>query len=148
MVKVTLIVVKENLSNGLYSLIGPTVIGGGAFVSIEDTSLATEHTFVWTIDNNILTFRTDKMDLLHKRLDHVRVKNLDVLYKSGLFGKDKLGNFQFCRKFVYGKSHRVKFNMAVHTTRRIMDYCHANLWGASRFQLHGDKTSKKLQLTD
>ena len=53
-----------------------------------------------------------------------------------MFGKNNLGNFEFCRNFVYGKSHRVRYNRLVHTTRKVLDYGHTYFWGTSRVQLH------------
>ena len=60
-------------------------------------------------------------------MGHVSEKGLDELYKRGLLGKEKLGNLEFCKHRVYGKSHRVKFSKLVHTTQGILDYVHVDL---------------------
>jgi hypothetical protein len=33
---------------------------------------------------------------------------------------------------IFGKHKRVKFNASVHTTKEILDYVHADVWGLSR----------------
>ena len=38
---------------------------------------------------------------------------------------------------MYGKSHRVKFSKSMHTTQGILDYVHADLWGATQVQSQG-----------
>ena len=48
----------------------------------------------------------------------------------GLLDKKKkktFKNLEFCKHYVYGKSHRVKFSKSMHTTQGILDYVHANL---------------------
>jgi transposase InsO family protein len=39
---------------------------------------------------------------------------------------------KFCEHYIFGKHKRVKFNTSVHTTKDILDYVHADLWGPSR----------------
>jgi transposase InsO family protein len=41
----------------------------------------------------------------------------------------KLEFYEYC---IFGKHKRVKFNAFVQTTKGILEYVHANLWGSSR----------------
>jgi hypothetical protein len=42
-----------------------------------------------------------------------------------------MGNLEFCEHCIFGKHKRVKFNASVHTTKGILEYVHADLWGPS-----------------
>jgi hypothetical protein len=44
---------------------------------------------------------------------------------------------EFCEHYVFGKHKRAKFNTVVHTTKCILDYVHADLWGAYQKQSLG-----------
>ena len=57
---------------------------------------------------------------------------MNVLSKKGVFGGKKLGALQFCEDCVYGKHKQVSFKLAIHNTKRILDYIHSDLWGPSR----------------
>ena len=39
-----------------------------------------------------------------------------------------MSKFKHC---IFGKHKRVKFNASVHTTKGILDYVHAGVWGSS-----------------
>ena len=43
-----------------------------------------------------------------------------------------MGKMKFCEHCVFCKHKRIKFNAYVHTTKGILDYVHADLWGQSR----------------
>lgn len=43
-----------------------------------------------------------------------------------------LSKFEFCEHCIFGKHKRVKFNASVYTTKGILDYVHADVWGPSR----------------
>nr|GEX85054.1 retrovirus-related Pol polyprotein from transposon TNT 1-94 [Tanacetum cinerariifolium] len=76
----------------------------------------------------------------HKRLGHISEAGLQVLEKQGLFGKKSLGKLDFCENCVLGNSHRVSFDVGRHTTQRVIDYVHSDLWGPSQLESLGGKT--------
>ena len=107
---------KGVIKNGLYTLIGKTVIG-------EVSS--------------ILEKGEDRVILWHKRLGHVSHKGLLELHKQGLLGEKKLKNLPFCEDCILGKAKRVSFKTATHTTKQTLDYVHSDLWGPARVNSHG-----------
>ena len=107
----SLIVMKGTRKNGLYTLKGKTVTGEASTSQDKDS----ERTWLW-----------------HRRLGHIGDKGLQELGKQGLLGKERLSKLDFCETCVLGKSHKVKFNTGVHTTKAILDYVHSDLWGPSR----------------
>ncbi|KAK3030464.1 hypothetical protein RJ639_039149 [Escallonia herrerae] len=54
---------------------------------------------------------------------------MDVLSQQALLGSKKTGKLDFCEHCVFGKQCRVKFSLAVHTTKGTVDYIHSDLWG-------------------
>lgn len=80
-IKGAMTIMKGKLISGLYYLIGENVIGFVAVISENDKY---------------------KMSLWHKRLGHVSEQGLVVLFKEGLFGKDKMGGLDFCQFCAYG----------------------------------------------
>jgi hypothetical protein len=42
-----------------------------------------------------------------------------------------MSKLEFCEHCIFGKNKRVKFNASVHTTKEILEYVHADLWGSS-----------------
>jgi hypothetical protein len=42
-----------------------------------------------------------------------------------------MSKLEFFEHFIFGKNKRVKFNTSVHTTKGILEYVHADLWGPS-----------------
>ena len=97
---------KGERINGLYSLLGKTVIGT-----------------VSNVSSNV----TDKASLWHKRLGHVSEKGLIELGKQGLLNGDKIKNLDLCKYCVLGKASRVKFGTASQRTKGTLDYLHADL---------------------
>uniref|UniRef100_A0ACD5Y5J0 Uncharacterized protein n=1 Tax=Avena sativa TaxID=4498 RepID=A0ACD5Y5J0_AVESA len=73
-----------------------------------------------------------KTNLWHMRLGHMSEHGLAELVKRELIDGCNLGKFEFCEHCVFGKHKRVKFNASVHTTKGILDYMHADVWGPSR----------------
>ena len=59
------------------------------------------------------------------------------LAKRELIDGCDLGNLEFCEHCIFGKHKRVKFNAFVHTTKGILDYVHADIWGPSRRTSNG-----------
>ena len=101
--------------NGLYFLLGTTIIGS-AFVA-------------QSLGNNM-------EKLWHLILGHVSERGMSELNKQGCFGKNQLGKLEFCENCVYGKSCRVKFSKVVHNTHEILNYIHSDLLGPSRVPSH------------
>ena len=91
----SLTVMKGTIKNGLYTLIGQTVIGKVSTMLKEDV-------------------RTTK--LWHQRLGHISHKGLQELQKQGVLGNYKLTYLPFCEHCVFGKATRVKFAKTVHET--------------------------------
>ena len=75
--KGSLVVMKGVKRNGIYSLIGSTVVGSISAV---------------TTINNIM--------LWHKRLGHVSERGLTELMKQGLLGDEKFQELEFCETCV------------------------------------------------
>ena len=111
-----MVVMKGVLSNGLYTLIGKTVMG----TTTPIIDLESERTKIW-----------------HLRLEHVSERGLYELGKQGLLGSDEISKLDLCENCVYGKASRVKFNAVKHTTQGILDYVHSDLWGPSRVASKG-----------
>ncbi|XP_073273290.1 uncharacterized mitochondrial protein AtMg00300-like [Primulina huaijiensis] len=109
--KGALVMMKGIRNNGLYSLVGSTIIGSAAAVAKGDGN---------------------KTQLWHKRLGHASEQGLLELCKQGAFYGDKIENPGFCEECVYGKSCRVKFNTSTYRTKATLEYIHSDLWGASR----------------
>lgn len=107
----SLTVMKETIKNGLYTLIGQTVIDKASTMLKEDVGT----TKLW-----------------HQRLGHMSHKGLQELEKQGVLGNYKLTDLPFCEHCVFGKATRVKFAKAIHETQNQLDYIHFDLWGPSR----------------
>ena len=71
------------------------------------------------------------------RLGHVNERGLTELSKQNLFCGHKVGKLQFCENCVLGKSKRIKFTNAKHTTQSNLEYIHSDLWGPARTQTMG-----------
>ena len=113
--KGSLLVMKGLKKNGIYSVLGSTIIG--LVSSVVGPSL--NNTILW-----------------HKRLGHVSERGLTELVKQGLLGDEKLQEMEFCETCVYGKSSIVKFGIGVQRTQGTLDYIHLDLWGPARTQSH------------
>lgn len=76
-------------------------------------------------------------NLWHQRLGHISEKGLQVLSKKGLLNEDKIQTMELCEYCVLGKSKRVSFSEAKHTTTRPLEYIHSDIWRPSRTATHG-----------
>ncbi|CAM8916933.1 unnamed protein product [Rhodiola kirilowii] len=113
-----LIIMKGVRMNGIYVLLGNTIVGA----VVNYTKNANIDIFLW-----------------HLRLGHGSEKGICKLHEQGNLGNGKLGNLDFCENCVLGKSSRVKFNKAIHRTTDILDYIHSDLWGPTRTESHSGK---------
>ncbi|KAL5538315.1 hypothetical protein UlMin_045684 [Ulmus minor] len=80
----------------------------------------------------------EKAMLWHNRLGHISEKGLQVLSKQGLLEGDQFNNLEFCEHCVMGKQHRLSFKVAVHRSKGILDYAHADIWGLARQPTHSE----------
>jgi len=76
------------------------------------------------------TGETDQTQLWHSRMGHIGQQAMDILSKKGCFGNDKISEIKFCEDCVIGKTHKVSFGTAQHTTKEKLDYVHSDLWGS------------------
>lgn len=109
-------VMKAVRNNGLYSLVGKTVIGGSV---------------------NVTNNTVDKTKLWHHRLGHVNKKGFRGVVQVRAFVWGQIGELEFCEHCVKGKAKRLKFSAREHITEGIFDYVLSNLWGPSRTVSHG-----------
>lgn len=93
--KGSLVVMKWIRNNGIYSLIGSTVIG--------DLS-------------NVTHDKTNKARLWHLRLANISENGLQELAKQQLLCGDKIEGLNFCEQCVLGKSTRVKFDIGTYNS--------------------------------
>lgn len=107
----SMIVMRGKRMNVIYMLEGKTIIGS---VAIADK---------------------DNSKLWHLRLGHESEKGLQELSKQGLLGKDQVHKLDFCENCVLGKSKRLQFNTATHTTTKVLKYVHSDLWVHLEVQL-------------
>jgi hypothetical protein len=70
-----------------------------------------------------------KTNLWHARLGHMREHGMAKLIKRKLLVSCNMSKLEFCEHCVFVKHKRVKFNASVHTTKGILEYVHADLWG-------------------
>ena len=73
-----------------------------------------------------------KTNLCHMRLGHMSELGMAELIKRDLLDGCNMIKLEFCEHCIFGKHKRVKFNASVHTTKGILDYVHADVWGPSR----------------
>lgn len=73
-----------------------------------------------------------KTNMWHMRLGHMSEHGMAELVKRELIDGCNLSKLEFCEHCVYGKHKRVKFIFSVHTTKGILYYVHADVWGPSR----------------
>lgn len=86
--KESMTIMKGIIKNGLYILVGKTVIGKAS-----------------PVQSNI----DSKVKFWHLRLEHISQKGLNELDKYGLLDKEKLGELPLCEQCVYEKATRVGF---------------------------------------
>jgi hypothetical protein len=73
-----------------------------------------------------------KTNILHACLGHMSEHGMPELIKRELLVCCNMSKLEFCEHCIFGKHKRVKFNASVHTTKGILEYVHADLWGPSR----------------
>ena len=59
-------------------------------------------------------------------------RGLRELQKQGVFGDDQIGALGFCEDCILGKSSRLRFETAAHTTKEKLEYIHSDLWGPAQ----------------
>ncbi|XP_048334828.1 uncharacterized mitochondrial protein AtMg00300-like [Ziziphus jujuba] len=101
-----MVAMKASKKNSLYVL-GGNVVQGEASVSVNE--------------------KVSDTTLWHRRLGHISEKGLIELSKQGLLCGHKAEKLDFCEHCIYGKQARVKFNIAVHQTKGILDYVHSDV---------------------
>ncbi|KAH9717203.1 hypothetical protein KPL71_021739 [Citrus sinensis] len=74
----------------------------------------------------------DKARLWHLRLGHMSERGLKELQKKRVFGSDKLNSLGFCEDCILGKASSLKFESAVHSTKKKLAYIHSDLWGPAQ----------------
>ncbi|GJY98441.1 retrovirus-related pol polyprotein from transposon TNT 1-94, partial [Tanacetum coccineum] len=70
----------------------------------------------------------------HKRLGHISEAGLHELERRDVLGNKGLGKPELCENCALRKSTRVCFSRGQHTTKGVIDYVHADLWGPSRVE--------------
>ncbi|XP_076958956.1 putative mitochondrial protein AtMg00300 [Bidens hawaiensis] len=103
-------------SNNIYVLDGH-VIQGSAMIAEEKEM---NHTMLW-----------------HKRLGYMSEQGLLELGKQQLLIGLKQNEVEFCEHCVMGKEKRFSFKKGIHTTKGILDYTRANLWGPAKVESLG-----------
>ena len=69
----------------------------------------------------------DATQLWHMRISHVGEKFMQPLVKQGLLKGAKTCKLEFCEHCVLGKKIKMKFDTAIHRTKRIIDYMYTNI---------------------
>jgi hypothetical protein len=80
----------------------------------------------------VTSHEPSKTNLWHARLGHMSEHGLTELIKKELLVGCNMSKLKFCEHCIFVKHKRVKFNASVHTTKGILEYVHADLWGPSR----------------
>ena len=66
------------------------------------------------------------------RLGHTGEKSLQVLVKKGLLKVANTRKLNFSEHCIIRKKINVKFGIATHYTKRILDYVHTDVWGPTK----------------
>jgi transposase InsO family protein len=112
----------------------------GSIVVIKDELKAEKLYVLWGISgfaNVVAASDPETTKIWHMRLGHMSALGLAELSKRGLLDGCHADTLDFYEHCVFGKHKRVKFSSAVHNTKNILDYVHADLWGPSRITSHG-----------
>jgi len=107
----SIVVMKGAKDRNLYYLKGSTITG----VMATSVDLDEDITKMW-----------------HMRLGHTGEKSRQVLAKQGLLKGAKACKLKFCEHCVLSNNTKVKFDTAIHRTKEILDYVHADIWGPSK----------------
>jgi hypothetical protein len=87
--------------------------------------------------NAIVAPDSETTKIWHMCLGQMSAVGMIELRKRGLLDGCHSDTVDFCEHCVFGKHKRVKFSPTIHNTENILDYVHADLWGASRKVSHG-----------
>ena len=71
----------------------------------------------------------DSSTLWHMRLGHMGERGMIKLHKRKILKGIKTCKLEFCKYCVFGKQNKVKFKIATHKIKRILDYVHIDVWG-------------------
>lgn len=66
----------------------------------------------------------------HSRLAHMSQSSMEALARKGYLKKEEVKSLGFCEACAMGKSHKLSFPKAKHSTKGILDYVHSDLWGS------------------
>ena len=114
--KGSLLVMKGIKRHGLYFLNGETIPPAQAA----------------TVSKN-----KEDSKLWHARMGHISEQGLIELSRQGLLSNYSHANLPFCEICVQGKQHKIKFSQSSYRAKQILEYIHADLWGASRIKTPG-----------
>ena len=109
-IKGSMVIMKGIKQNGLYVMDGHNVVG----------------------EANVTNSRGNRSMLWHLRMRHISEKGLRELQKQGVFEDDHIGALGFCEDCIIGKSSRLRFETAAHTTKEKLGYIHSDLWGSAQ----------------
>ena len=108
MTKGSMVVLKTVCRNNLYYLKGSIVTGQVATSTDSDE---------------------DSTRLWHMRLGHTGEKSLQTLAKQGILKGARTCKLKFCEHCVIRKKTTVRFGVATHCTKEILNYVHTDIWG-------------------
>ena len=107
------VIMRAKRVDSLYLLEGKTIAG-----TVQVASSPAELTRLW-----------------HTRLGHMGKKAMDILRKKNLLPLMQV-QLDFCEHCVYGKSTRSPFGTGVHSSTRVLQYIHSDMWGPSPISSH------------
>jgi len=82
----------------------------------------------------------DVIKLWRMRLGQKREKSMQTLVKQDLLKGTKTSKLKFCEHCVLSKKIKVSFGTAIHSTKRILDYVHTDVWGPTKMHLLEENT--------
>ena len=85
-----------------------------------------------TGEANVVEMHSDTTELWHVRLGYAEEKSLQTLTRHRLLKGTKTCKLNFYEHCVVGKKTRVKFGMANHDIREILEYVHSDVWGPTK----------------
>ncbi|KAE8674685.1 putative ribonuclease H protein [Hibiscus syriacus] len=122
-VKEVLTVMKGKMNVGIiYRLLRSTVVGGIHSVESYD----------------------DTTKLCHMRLAQLSECGIAELHKRNTLHGVKSCKLNFCKYSVLVKQNKVRFKTGKHTTERILDYVHSDVWGPSTTSSLGGSTAQDI----
>lgn len=74
---------------------------------------------------------SDITRLWRMHLGHMNEKQMSILSKQSLLCDKKVGKFDFCEHYIFGKQCKVQFTIGVHITKSIVNYIHSNIQDSS-----------------